>query len=479
LQVILKITGLEAYSLQGGETALGWFLEILFAYLAVFIFAVELLSSSKLTLKGRYFGENVREQTYKSLFTVGLPISLLSIILFLVDDSESIDIIFYFLAYSIMGSVIFILFLKIFEPISIIILIKLIDWWKNKKVAFKRIDKNNFYYGIIFGLIAVFAYMIITFFGVNFLYSIYFPGGEAYSTYLINESSYNNSNPLLFDAASLDLMIIFNALSLTVLPLVITTIVLFYCYKYTKSLSLAPLITITVIIIFSVIFRIMILFNVGIFVPLIDFAPLEYWVTGKVSYSFLFDIQFFTLRTALLDARLEGILGMLAIPFLYSRMIFAILIWALMAHYLSKNFRAKNIQISEKVMEKIFYSNISDYITLEEYKDTENQFLISKHKEGSDKDLEHVREEVLALMEQLQQEKLLNNIKPKDPKESERFYYTIKYLFKNKLVVLWAPIFFFGKLIIKNAPSIIINDIKSLFLDYFKHVTEFRCPKHY
>jgi len=459
LQVILKITGLEAYSLQNSETALGWFLEILFAYLAVLIFAIELLSSSKLSLKGRYFGENIREQTYKSLYIVGLPISVLSIILFLVDNRTSIDIIFYFLAYSLMGSVIFILFLKIFEPISVLILIKLIDWWKRKRENINKINKNNFYYGIVFGLIAVFGYIIVTYFSFNILYSIYFPEGEAYSNYLINQSLYDAVNPSLFDAASLDLMIIFNAIGTTLLPLIITTIVLLYCFRYTKSLSTGTSTFLIVIVTLSV------LFSFIHFLPLINYAE-EYWVTGRVSYTFLFDIRFFTLRTALLDARLEGILAFLAIPFLYGRMVFAILIWGLMAFYLSKKFRSKNIQIEEKVMEKIFYSTVRDYLTLEEYNEEKNRFLISKNLKGSKDALEHVREEVKTLMDNLSEQKLLNNLKPAGQKESERFYYTLKYLFKNNLILLWESEFSYTFEIVKKQGLYIIYDDGRGVYDY-------------
>ncbi|MFX1503775.1 MAG: hypothetical protein ACFFDH_22630, partial [Promethearchaeota archaeon] len=131
LQVILSVSGLETNPAIRGETALGWFLEILFVYLAIFIFSIELLFSSQIALKGRYIGEDIRTQTYKSLYTVGAPISILSLLLFIVQYSSSIPIILYFFAYFIMASVILILFLKIFEPISILIFIKLIDWWKN------------------------------------------------------------------------------------------------------------------------------------------------------------------------------------------------------------------------------------------------------------------------------------------------------------------------------------------------------------
>ena len=77
LQVIIRVSG-DTASLQ---SSLGWFLEILFVYLAIFIFSIELIFSSQISLKGKYIGENLREQTYKSLYTVGAPISILSILL--------------------------------------------------------------------------------------------------------------------------------------------------------------------------------------------------------------------------------------------------------------------------------------------------------------------------------------------------------------------------------------------------------------
>ncbi|NVM20130.1 MAG: hypothetical protein HWN80_20710, partial [Candidatus Lokiarchaeota archaeon] len=92
LQVILKILQIESVSITTGETALGWFIEILFVYIATFIFSLEILFSSQIALRGRYFGENIRQQTYKSLYTVGAPISILSIILFIVEDIGSFGV---------------------------------------------------------------------------------------------------------------------------------------------------------------------------------------------------------------------------------------------------------------------------------------------------------------------------------------------------------------------------------------------------
>ncbi len=103
LQVILSVTGLEKESLTTGSTSLGWFLEILFVYLATFIFSIELIFSSKIAMKGKYFGEEIRTQMFKSLYTVGAPISILSILLFLAQYFDSILIIIYFFAYFIMA----------------------------------------------------------------------------------------------------------------------------------------------------------------------------------------------------------------------------------------------------------------------------------------------------------------------------------------------------------------------------------------
>jgi len=63
LQVLLKITGVQSASIIDDANALGWFIEILFVYLATFIFSLEILLSSQIALRGRNFGENIREQT--------------------------------------------------------------------------------------------------------------------------------------------------------------------------------------------------------------------------------------------------------------------------------------------------------------------------------------------------------------------------------------------------------------------------------
>ncbi len=466
LQVILKITGLEGESLTSGDTALGWFLEILFVYLAIFIFSIELLFSSQIALKGRYFGEDIRKQTYKSLYTVGAPISILSIVLFIAESftesggaTTSIFIIIYFFAYFIMASVIFVLFLKIFEPISIIIFVKLIDWWKNKKEKVKSMNYSNFYYGILFGFIAFFIYLII----INFVSQPLFVNLFEDPEYLISSTQFNppiNVDPTLEDAILFDLMNVFNFIFLIVIPIIILAALLAYVMKYVKSPYMGFISYLPVIILFSIILSIL-----GIN-PLINFTPDEYWITGQTSFTNLFNFRFYTLRTTGLNADLSGVLGVLALPYLYTRYLFNIIIWTLILFYSKKLFKSKNLAIDDKHTEKVLFSTLSDYISYDDYIQEPVQYLITKKKEGKIGDIKQEREEIVTLLELLKEDKLLKELKPDDENERKRFYFSLKYLYFNKLIDIWKPEF---KYIFERAEKqgiyIIYDDGRGVF-DY-------------
>ncbi|MFX1420410.1 MAG: hypothetical protein ACFE9N_15980 [Promethearchaeota archaeon] len=432
LQVILTVSGLESNPVITGETALGWFLEIFFVYLATFIFSIELLFSSQIALKGKYFGENIRSQTYKSLYTVGAPISILSIILFIAQYFSSILILIYFFAYFLMASVIFVLFLKVFEPISILILVKLIEWWKNRKDRIKRINSSNFYYGIIVAFVAILLFFLLYVVAFQPLSLTIFQDRE----YIIDSAQFVPPvNPTLADAISFDLMVIVNFILNMLVPFIIMVGLLAFIMKYIKSTFLGFITYLPVIIIISVVFLI---FDAP---PLINFAAEEYWITGQTSFIMLFDFQFFTLRTAALNATLTGTLGVLALPYLYTRYIFNVVIWTLLIYYGRKLFKSKNISINDKIVEKIVFSSITDYISFDEYVQEQTQYLITRKQAVYSEEFEHEREEIKNLMNILKEEKLLSELKPEDENEKRRFYFTLKYLFYNKLVDVWQPEF--------------------------------------
>ncbi|MFW9929917.1 MAG: hypothetical protein ACFFD1_11035 [Candidatus Thorarchaeota archaeon] len=460
LQVILKISGLTSVSITTGETALGWFIEILFVYLATFIFSLELLFSSQIALKGRAFGETIRNQTYKSLYTVGVPISLLSVVLFVVEDiiegTSSLPLLLYFFAYFIMASIIFVLFLKIFEPISLLIFIKIIDWWKNRTIKKRTLFTKNFYYGIVFGCLVFFIWFAINYLAFNPLFSIIFQDPHS----IIQSSNFvPPSGVTLVQSLGFDLMNLFNFITLTGIALLLSVISLRYCLKYIKNTFLGIVTFVPTVIVLS-------LLLVNFMNPLINFAPETYWITGQSSYTSIFGFNFFTLRTASFNANLEGALYFLALPYVSTQYIFNIIIWSLILYYYKKDFRAKNIKLDERHIKKIIFSSIQDFLTFEEYSRKNDQYLVAKNKNLESSSIEEERDEIKQILNNLEESKLLKDLIPLDEKERERFYFTLKYLYNNNLIDVLTPEFsYVFDRVEKQGLYIIYDDGRGVF-DY-------------
>ncbi len=163
LMTILQLLGeTENPSLLQGTT-MGWFLEIFFAYIATIVFSVYLIKASQLSLKGKFLGNQLYIAMVQSLSTVGAFMSGLAVILFLVQYSDQIFVISYFIVYFIMVSVFFVMYLDIFEPFSVYLLLKLIGTFKNLKISLKRIDLMNTtksaLIGVIFGFLLAFGFL--------------------------------------------------------------------------------------------------------------------------------------------------------------------------------------------------------------------------------------------------------------------------------------------------------------------------------
>lgn len=456
LQVVLTVTGHETDTLTTGETTLGWFLEILFVYLATFIFSIEILFSSRIALKGRLFGETIRTQTFKSLYTVGAPISILSIILFIANYSESLTVIIYFFAYFLMASTIFILFLKFFEPISIFIFIKLINWWKNRKEKVKMTNNRNLIYILTYSLFAVLAYLIL-FWVSYFGYISVFPNRDA----IVESADFNQSQSLLY-AFGFDMINIYMFLTLTVVPLIISIIALVYGLKKLNSKSLGFL------AFFSIILPISVLLSMSNAFGLVTFGADFYWITGQTSYTSVFGFNFFTLRSAGLDATVieNNILGYLSIPYIYTRYIFNIIIWSLIAYYVGKSFKTKTIQKDENSLSKIVFSNVDELMHIDDYIAGEISYLITRSKDFRTEDMISERDEIKELMNLLEKEKLLSELTPLDENEKKRFYFTLKYLYSKGYIEIFKPEFSYDtEIVVKQGLYIIYDDGRGLF-DY-------------
>jgi len=447
----------QSASITDDANALGWFIEILFVYLATFIFSLEILLSSQIALRGRNFGENIREQTYKSLYTVGAPISILSILLFLVEDLGSIGLITYFFAYFFMASFIFILFLKIFEPISLIIFIKIINWWKNKKESKKKMNMKNAYYGIVFSCLAFFIFFILN----NFVFGLAFLSIFEDPESIINSANFSvSSSVFLYESLGFDLMNIFNFVALIVLSLIIAVIFLNLTLKFTKSMFLGFVTFLPILILLSILF--VILGANG----MINFAPETYWITGQSSYTTIFGFNFYTLRTAGFNADLTGILYYLAIPYQTTQYIFNIIFWSLLIYYIRKNFKVKNVSIDEKHLEKVFFSSINEFPSYEDYSKGKIRYLITKSEGANMKDPTLERDEVKSLLTSIETEKMLEKLKPTEEKEMQRFYFTLKYLYNNSYIDVFKQEFsYLYEKAEKQGLYIIYDDGRGIF-DY-------------
>ncbi|MFW9994445.1 MAG: hypothetical protein ACFFD4_20545, partial [Candidatus Odinarchaeota archaeon] len=139
LMTLLKWLEYEEQSSILKGTSLGWFLEMFFVYLATAIFSVHLLAAGGFSFKGIYVGRRMRESLFQSLSTVGLFISVIAIVLFVLDFSNQLATVIYFSVYFIMTALFFILFLDVFEPLSVFFLTKIIEYAKafeKKKLRF-------------------------------------------------------------------------------------------------------------------------------------------------------------------------------------------------------------------------------------------------------------------------------------------------------------------------------------------------------
>ena len=465
LQVIIKVSG-------GGATlqsSLGWFIEILFVYIAAFIFSIELLSSSQISIKGKFFGERIREQTYKSLYTVGVPISIISILLFVADNInsntlESLPVVFYFFAYFIMASVIFIIFLKVFEPISILIFIKLIDWWRNRQKREKSLDSNNKTYVALYGAIAIAAY---------FLYYLLIGGlimPQLSDKAIIDSADYLSPipNPTLVNSINFEILIILSFANI----LVSTLVVGFFIsrgLKYITNIRLGFYMFLPILVLISV-------FVSGNIENWVTGRTVEYWITGQTSFTSIFGFDFFFLRTAIFDAELVGITYALSIPYLFSRYIFNVLIWSLIIHYTGKEFKSKNIKIGDNLVEKIVFSTISEFPSYNDYIENKTSYMISRSKEAIGYDIENEREEILDLLKSLEKDQFINKIKPEEDNEIRRFYFTLKYLYRNRAIDIWKPEYSYKfEQVEKQGLYIIYDDGRGVF-DYAFRSDEIQDP---
>ncbi len=229
LMTILQLLGeTENPSLLQG-TSMGWFLEIFFAYIASLVFSVYLIKVSRLSRKGKFLGNQLYVAMVQSLSTVGAFMSVLAVILFLVQYIDQIFVVSYFVIYFIMVSVFFVLFLDIFEPFSIFLLIKIIETFKNLKMALKRVIYGSIAktaaIGIVVGFLLALGFLAYRVFIVSVFINHETVQYRTFFWLTLNYSSFLISAALLLFVRRWNWSIISNALTVFVSIFVVSLLI--------------------------------------------------------------------------------------------------------------------------------------------------------------------------------------------------------------------------------------------------------------
>ncbi|QEE15836.1 hypothetical protein DSAG12_01663 [Promethearchaeum syntrophicum] len=373
LVVILDIANVEPTNVAESSDALGWFLEILFVYIVTFLFCYQLIKSSKISFKGRFIGEQIQSKFFTSLTQIGTPIAILSILLFIAQKIDSIVLILYFFAYFFMGAFIFIILLRIFEPISILIFLKLIYWRKNRlerKIAQEKKSKENvksqisnnsivIAYSIVAAAIVIFIKFGVMFLKLSITATI--EGGVDFLTLsLVAET------PTLGIISITELLIFIDSLHVILVMLVIA-------YFFAKSIQLNAFSGISIFFFCIFLFIISILFYLLIpeFYSTLSptyIGPDAVWITSApISMEMNFD--FITMRTGFMNSNFSNniVLSILAYPFLVLRPYVSFILYGYLIAFINKKFMTKTIVKENKFVEKITYSSIQELVTFKDF----------------------------------------------------------------------------------------------------------------
>ncbi|MHA1562807.1 MAG: hypothetical protein ACTSPA_11855 [Promethearchaeota archaeon] len=375
LVVILDIAQVDPTNVAESSDALGWFLEILFVYIVTFLFSYQLIKSSKISFKGRFIGEQIQSKFFTSLTQIGTPIAILSILLFIAQKSDSIVLIIYFFAYFFMGAFIFIILLRVFEPISILIFLKLIYWRKNRLEQKKTKENNskenikskisNNSIVISYGIIAAVIVILIKF-GIGSL-MVSLTGTVVEDVINFSDLSLVAETPYLDIILMTELIIFMNSFQLIIVMLVIA-------YFFSKSIQLNAFSGISIFffcIFLFIISLLLFLYDPGYYSILsptyIGFD--EHWITSAPINLNILNFNFITMRTGFMNSSFSNniVLFILAIPFLVLRPFVSFILYGYLIAFINKKFITKTIVKEEKYVKRITYSSIQEMVTFKDF----------------------------------------------------------------------------------------------------------------
>ncbi|MFX1380759.1 MAG: hypothetical protein ACFFA4_16880, partial [Promethearchaeota archaeon] len=105
----------------------------------------------------------------------------------------------------------------------------------------------------------------------------------------------------------------------------------------------------------------------------------------------------------------------------------------------------------------------------DDYAKNEEDYLISRKENIDIGYLEQEREEIKNIMQKLENDKLLEEIKPIDENEMKRFYFTLRYLYKHNLINILRPeVSYIFEPVEKQGLYIIYDDGRGVYNYAFK-----------
>lgn len=406
LAVVVDIAGLEPVNLNKSTTAIGMLIEIFFVYIATFLYGYQLIKSSRLAFRGKFIGEQIEARFFSSLKQVGTPIAVLSIILFIIQQTGSILLLIYIFAYFLMAAFTFILFMRIFEPISILILLKIINFrksWRIKIQKFKtqkiKTPKKNqdspvdhpetnlgqestpptesenidrfkpmetikkysshpsfrfvtiiVLYALIASSISVFIYLVFNLIGSYVVQ--YVPEGID-----ITQISAASASPSYLASLITDFSVSLHSIQLIV---VVFTLAFLFNLSMRTKLHNSTVIVIysATLIITTVAFSF--LLNIGLAIPL-SFIEETSWLTGVPVYISRSNFTFYTLRTGFLTASFSGnmVLRALTIPFYLLGPFCQYLLWGFLLYFVNRRFSVISLEKGRNYVERVTYSLVN------------------------------------------------------------------------------------------------------------------------
>jgi hypothetical protein len=167
-----------------------------------------------------------------------------------------------------------------------------------------------------------------------------------------------------------------------------------------------------------------------------------------------------------LFTNLPGSLYYLSVPYIFTRYIINLIFWTVVVYALSKKFREKDIPLDENLSKKVVFTSMDAFFSYETYKDPKKEYIISKNENVPYPDVKFDEQKVESILETLDNEKLLSDIKPVDPEENKKFYFILRFLYHHNLIkILKTEFSFVFEKVKKQGLYVIYQDGRGVY-DY-------------